>query len=87
MSEPMGDVIRAEKLGKTYAGGTLHTPVFDALDTAVAPGEAGLRAYAHVDAGGVLRPSSFDVIGVPVGNEGIIGAVRTLQSHLQEGTA
>lgn len=56
-------------------------------ETAAAPGEAGLRAYAHVDAGGVLRPSSFDVIGVPVGSEGIIGAVRTLQSHLLGGTA
>ena len=28
----MSEVIRAEKLGKTYAEGDLHTPVFDGLD-------------------------------------------------------
>lgn len=39
MSEPMQDVIRAEGLGKTYAEGKLHTPVFDGLDIAVRAGE------------------------------------------------
>lgn len=52
-----------------------------------APGEVGLRAYAHVDAGGVLRPSSFDAVGVPVGSDGIIRALRTLQGHLLGGNA
>jgi sulfatase maturation enzyme AslB (radical SAM superfamily) len=56
-------------------------------ETAVAPGETGLRAYAHVDAFGVLRPSSFDEIGVPVSSDGMIAAIRTLQNHLLGGTA
>ena len=36
---PEGEVIRAEGLGKTYAEGKLHTPVFDGLDLAVHAGE------------------------------------------------
>ena len=69
MSEPMHDVIRAEKLGKTYAEGKLHTPVFDGLDFAVAPGEtvailgvsgAGKSTLLHL-LGGLDTPTSGEV--------------------------
>ena len=69
MSEPMDHVIRAEKLGKTYAEGTLHTPVFDSLDIAVAKGEtvailgasgAGKSTLLHL-LGGLDVPTSGEV--------------------------
>ena len=69
MSESMDDVIRAEKLGKTYAEGKLHTPVFDALDIAVAKGEtvailgasgAGKSTLLHL-LGGLDVPTSGEV--------------------------
>lgn len=69
MSEPMQDVIRAEKLGKTYAEGKLHTPVFDGLDFAVAAGEtvailgvsgAGKSTLLHL-LGGLDTPTSGEV--------------------------
>ena len=44
------------------------------------PGEVGLRSYSHVDASGVLRSSSFDKKGVPISNDGIVEAFRTLQA-------
>ena len=63
------DVIRAEQLGKTYAEGTLHTPVFDGLDFAVASGEtvailgasgAGKSTLLHL-LGGLDVPTSGEV--------------------------
>ena len=63
------DVIRAEQLGKTYAEGTLHTPVFDGLDFAVAKGEtvailgasgAGKSTLLHL-LGGLDVPTSGEV--------------------------
>ena len=68
MSE-QGDVIRAEALGKTYAEGTLRTPVFDGLDFAVAPGEtvailgasgAGKSTLLHL-LGGLDTPTAGEV--------------------------
>ena len=62
-------VIRAEKLGKTYAEGKLHTPVFDGLDVAIAPGEtvailgvsgAGKSTLLHL-LGGLDTPTSGEV--------------------------
>lgn len=62
-------VIRAEKLGKTYAEGKMHTPVFDGLDLAVAPGEtvaivgasgAGKSTLLHL-LGGLDVPSAGEV--------------------------
>ena len=62
-------VIRAEKLGKTYAEGKLHTPVFDGLDFVVAPGEtvailgvsgAGKSTLLHL-LGGLDTPTSGEV--------------------------
>src|SRR5690348_11758618 len=63
------DVIRAEKLGKTYAEGKLHTPVFDGLDVAIAPGEtvailgvsgAGKSTLLHL-LGGLDTPTAGEV--------------------------
>ncbi len=63
------DVIRAEQLGKTYAEGALHTPVFDGLDFAVAKGEtvailgasgAGKSTLLHL-LGGLDVPTSGEV--------------------------
>lgn len=42
------------------------------------PQEIGLKAYAHVDASGILRQSSFVPTGVPVGEAGIMMAHRKL---------
>ena len=62
-------VIRAEKLGKTYAEGKLRTPVFDGLDVAIAPGEtvailgvsgAGKSTLLHL-LGGLDTPTSGEV--------------------------
>jgi len=69
MSDPTASVIRAEKLGKTYAEGRLRTPVFDGLDLAVAAGEtvailgasgAGKSTLLHL-LGGLDTPSSGEV--------------------------
>ena len=69
MSEPMQDVIRAENLGKTYAEGKLHTPVFDGLEFAVSAGEtvailgasgAGKSTLLHL-LGGLDVPSAGEV--------------------------
>jgi len=64
-----GEVIRADKLGKTYAEGTLYTPVFDGLDLAVHAGEtvailgvsgAGKSTLLHL-LGGLDTPTSGEV--------------------------
>ena len=70
MSNPMNnDVIRAERLGKTYAEGSLHTRVFDGLDIAVRAGEtvailgasgAGKSTLLHL-LGGLDVPSAGEV--------------------------
>ncbi|GGJ90389.1 hypothetical protein GCM10010123_20280 [Pilimelia anulata] len=43
------------------------------------PGEAPLEAYAHIDANGVLKCSSYDVSGVAIGADGVMSALRTLR--------
>ena len=64
-----GEVIRAERLGKTYAEGKLHTPVFDGLERAVQAGEtvailgvsgAGKSTLLHL-LGGLDTPTSGEV--------------------------
>jgi lipoprotein-releasing system ATP-binding protein len=64
-----GEVIRAEGLGKTYAEGTLHTPVFDGLDISVHAGEtvailgtsgAGKSTLLHL-LGGLDTPTAGEV--------------------------
>ena len=44
------------------------------------PVEKGLRAYAHIDASGVLKRSSYDTHGVPIGPEGIMKALELFSS-------
>ncbi|QNN46995.1 lipoprotein-releasing ABC transporter ATP-binding protein LolD [Thermomonas brevis] len=65
----MSEVIRADKLGKTYAEGTLHTPVFDGLDFTAHAGEtvailgasgAGKSTLLHL-LGGLDIPSAGEV--------------------------
>ena len=69
--QPMhdGEVIRAEGLGKTYAEGKLHTPVFDGLELSVHAGEtvailgvsgAGKSTLLHL-LGGLDTPTAGEV--------------------------
>ncbi len=48
------------------------------------PNETGLHAYAHIDASGVLKRSSYDTYGIPIGSEGIIKALELLSSKEEE---
>jgi len=50
-------------------------PIADPL-----PRETGLRAFAHIDASGVLKRSSYDKHGIPIGPEGVIKALELLRS-------
>ena len=53
------DVIRAEKLAKTYAEGKMRTPVFDGLELAVAAGET----VAIVGASGAGKSTLLHLLG------------------------
>jgi len=46
--------------------------------------ETSLRAYAHIDASGVLKRSSYDHDGANIGPEGVMGALRQLQTRYGE---
>jgi len=46
--------------------------------------ETELRSYAHIDALGTLKRSSFDRDGTPIGANGIMQALNTLQIHNDE---
>ncbi len=64
----MESVIRAEGLGKTYAEGKMHTPVFDGLDLDVAPGET----VAIIGASGAGKSTLLHLLGgldVPTAGE------------------
>ncbi len=44
--------------------------------------ERGLCAYAHIDASGNLKRSSYDPFGVPIGAGGVLEALKVLQEGL-----
>ena len=54
-------------------------PICDPL-----PQETGLRSYAHIDASGILRSSSYAQSGVQVNDAGIMVSLRTLRQQLGE---
>ena len=84
MSNPMNnDVIRAERLGKTYAEGSLHTQVFDGLDIAVAKGET----VAILGASGAGKSTLLHLLGgldVPSAGEVFVAGVGALAKRLDE---
>ena len=70
MNDPVnsGEIIRAEKLGKVYAEGKLHTPVFDGLDLRIVEGES----VAIVGASGAGKSTLLHLLGgldVPTAGE------------------
>ncbi|MHB2029890.1 MAG: radical SAM protein, partial [Acidimicrobiales bacterium] len=46
--------------------------------------ECGLRAYAHIDAMGVLKPSSYAESGVQLGESGVLHAIGQLTHEVEE---
>lgn len=46
--------------------------------------ETGLRAYAHIDASGVLKSSSYETDGVTIHNDGVMRALAVLRSRREE---
>jgi pyruvate-formate lyase-activating enzyme len=46
------------------------------------PGEVGLRSYAHIDATGTLRATSYSSHGVLIDDLGVLAAVRDLQGDV-----
>lgn len=44
--------------------------------------ERGVRAYAHIDASGKLKRSSYDQVGVPIGTGGVLESLRVLKDTL-----
>ncbi len=46
--------------------------------------ESGLRAYAHIDAAGVLKTSSYDTAGTPIGDGSLMRALEVLEAQRGE---
>lgn len=83
---------RLEEWVRNYAGpirlaiseaGADGLPTCDPL-----PGEKELRAYAHIDASGMLRTSSYAKAATPIGEAGVMAALDRLQNTfgIQRGT-
>lgn len=46
------------------------------------PQEKGLRAYAHIDASGVIKASSYEVVGARIGADGVLAAMTRLKAMI-----
>lgn len=46
--------------------------------------ERGLRAYAHIDAAGVIKPTSYHATGVPIGSGRVLDALDQLTNDVAE---
>ncbi|WP_199284171.1 hypothetical protein [Halomonas sp. A40-4] len=47
------------------------------------PNEQGLQAYAHIDASGMLRASSYSPAGAKIGGAGVLSALKQLRSTFE----
>lgn len=47
------------------------------------PNERGLQAYAHIDASGMLRASSYSPAGVKIGGTGVLSALKRLRNTFE----
>lgn len=47
------------------------------------PDEQGLQAYAHVDASGILRASSYSPVGAKIGERGVLSALKQLRNTFE----
>lgn len=47
------------------------------------PDERGLQAYAHIDASGMLRASSYSPVGAKIGDAGVLSALRRLRNTIE----
>lgn len=47
------------------------------------PDERGLQAYAHIDASGMLRASSYSPAGAKIGDAGVLSALKRLKNSFE----
>ncbi|MBM2886402.1 radical SAM protein [Chromobacterium phragmitis] len=47
------------------------------------PNEKGLQAYAHIDASGMLRASSYSPTGAKIGDAGVLSTLKRLKNALE----
>lgn len=47
------------------------------------PDERGLQAYAHIDASGMLRASSYSPIGAKIGDASVLSALKRLRNTIE----
>ncbi len=47
------------------------------------PDERGLQAYAHIDASGMLRTSSYSPVGEKIGDAGVLSALKRLRNTFE----
>lgn len=59
-----------------------HAEAFPTCDPLVA--EHGLRAYAHIDATGTVKPTSYHATGITVGESGVLEALERLANDTVE---
>lgn len=47
------------------------------------PSERGLQAYAHIDASGMLRASSYSPVGAKIEDAGVLSALKRLRNNFE----